>query len=640
MAIIVGTFATAGFSSVGYTAYAQEAEANLAANANLWLTDGNAYVSDEGIRFAEFTNASPAKALFAAGKSKYFDLSFSFKYEDTSSVDYKTIGIAFGMKEKDFGQLNTSAYSPEDGGRHLIMLGNIYNSAKCNARYLGGGTTQIVDTGWFKEIPNVNVIDGNEHKVTLSVKQSGDNFKISLSVDGAALEEMNYPRNWDGGSWKINCDDLGYIGLFTETNSSAGNNVIDISELKLTSYDDGNGGQIETGNPYSFKKSILDTTNLAINQNAWKIADNGKTTVSYEQGLRFDSFTSTASGKALFTQAKYQNFDLAVKFKYTDTSAVDDHKLLGVAFGMQSTDLAQLTIDGNTPSPQGEGRYAVVVGKRYGFEGAYWYRGYDEKVTDSGASSSVTDIIDGNEHSLRITVRKQSASSSDYWMNVYIDNAEVYKNAYIHGKLTVDGCGTVTYDKPGYIGLFTETNNNSGNTAVEISDVQIVSYDEKSCGESVKNYVSGANLGAMVRLSEPSGLRFMFDLDKGVYNDMVTAYGSDNVTAGSVLLPADLLGENELNLETNGVEDIPLINWFDETSDTYTGVLTNIPSDKYGRQIAARSYIRVKLKNGLTKTYYGEIIERSVSFVANAAYNDPNAGFYYQNEMLLQYFGN
>ena len=144
----------------------------------------------------------------------------------------------------------------------------------------------------------------------------------------------------------------------------------------------------------------------------------------------------------------------------------------------------------------------------------------------------------------------------------------------------------------------------------------------------------------MVRLSEPSGLRFMFDLDKDVYNDMVTAYGSDNVTAGSVLLPADLLGDNELNLETNGVEDIPLVNWFDETSDTYTGVLTNIPSDKYGRQIAARSYIRVKLKNGLTKTYYGEIIERSVSFVANAAYNDPNAGFYYQNEMLLQYFGN
>ena len=252
----------AGFVSVmPEKAFAAADATNLALYTDSWdfdrTTSANYAVYNngtetDGLHITYFCKDRPGKFILWQ-EAKYFDLSFSFKYKDTSSVDYKTIGIAFGMKEKDFGQLNTSAYSSEDGGRHLIVMGNIYNSAKCNTRYLGGGTTQIVDTGWFKEIPDVNIIDGNEHTVTLSVKQSGDNFKINLSVDGVALEEMNYPRNWDGGSWKINCDDLGYIGLFTETNSSAGNNVIDISELKLTSYDDGNGGQVETGNPFSFK---------------------------------------------------------------------------------------------------------------------------------------------------------------------------------------------------------------------------------------------------------------------------------------------------------------------------------------------------------------------------------------------------
>ena len=515
-AIMVASIA--GFVSVmPEKAFAAADATNLALYTDSWdfdrTTSANYAVYNngtetDGLHITYFCKDRPGKFILRQ-EAKYFDLSFSFKYKDTSSVDYKTIGIAFGMKEKDFGQLNSSSNSPEDGGRHLIMLGNIYNSAKCNARYLGGGTTQIVDTGWFKEIPNVNVIDGNEHTVTLSVKQSGDNFKISLSVDGAALEEMNYPRNWDGGSWKINCDDLGYIGLFTETNNTNDNiNTIQFSEVKLTCFDDENGGQAEVGMPTEGATSaktpyvqpeIAAADNLALDKRSWN-TDNGtsggEVTVNKTSGMTFSNFSRNNNAAALLKRGKIKDVKLEASFvadlesaavlspsepewAYTYFSVatrIDADAPWATRVYPESTGVYYLLRMGYSKENTGMCGSTIILERfRGGSSGSTAY---------IVARDFLTEIGDGEEHYLDYTVRD---SGDNIEFIVVIDGVTVI-SVKDRKNIGLDiGETTWNTDVSGWIGIMGESDNTNTESSINIKKLKVTGFDGSAEGETIKS---------------------------------------------------------------------------------------------------------------------------------------------------------
>ncbi len=137
---------------------------------------------------------------------------------------------------------------------------------------------------------------------------------------------------------------------------------------------------------------------------------------------------------------------------------------------------------------------------------------------------------------------------------------------------------------------------------------------------------------AAVRIKEPNGIRFTTELS----GDTKTAIGNlglSNVSYGTLLLPADFLGTEELTHGTAKVVDIPTTTWQDEAQTTYTSVLAgkakgdgtyeNLPETYYNRPIAARSYVTGTTKNNQQVTYYStNTAVRSIGYVAYMAQLD------------------
>ncbi len=112
-------------------------------------------------------------------------------------------------------------------------------------------------------------------------------------------------------------------------------------------------------------------------------------------------------------------------------------------------------------------------------------------------------------------------------------------------------------------------------------------------------------------------LRFVVRVGNGVYD----TYGIDNHTYGTLLLPEDRLGDNELTFDTAMVLDIPAVKWqlADDDYHTYTAVLKGaegddvIPESYYNRPIVARAYIK---NNATGEVQYSEHLSRSIGYVA------------------------
>ena len=140
------------------------------------------------------------------------------------------------------------------------------------------------------------------------------------------------------------------------------------------------------------------------------------------------------------------------------------------------------------------------------------------------------------------------------------------------------------------------------------------------------------NETAAIRTIEPNGIRFTTDVSvekqeeiKGLIN---------NPQYGTLLLPADMLGSQELTHETKSIVDSVAKIWWD--ADSYTAVLAgsynadgtfnNLPDSYYNRPIAARSYVKGTDNKGNTVIYYSETTAvRSIGYVAYMASKDPNA---------------
>lgn len=154
--------------------------------------------------------------------------------------------------------------------------------------------------------------------------------------------------------------------------------------------------------------------------------------------------------------------------------------------------------------------------------------------------------------------------------------------------------------------------------------------------------------GASIRLSSTNGIRFYTKVDSSKIASLIA--DGYTVEMGTLITPADLLGANELTLET----DVKKLNVayeakdssgnfiYYENGDTFVGSIYDIKeastswsvsSGNITRDFVARGYVKVS-KDGKEKVnyadYYNNDVQnnsRSLQYVANAYKNDSNSNY-------------
>ena len=147
-------------------------------------------------------------------------------------------------------------------------------------------------------------------------------------------------------------------------------------------------------------------------------------------------------------------------------------------------------------------------------------------------------------------------------------------------------------------------------------------YDKKNaqaeCVVSVVPDLDFTILGASIRLSEPYGIRFGIQLGKGgdYTNVKIVEYGT-------LMKPTQLLGDEELTLQTAKIQKIPSTVTYSETDAAlvYTGVLINIPTTYFDTAVSGRGYFIYEDENGVNHTIYTDTVSMSFNDVVEAAYN-------------------
>lgn len=157
--------------------------------------------------------------------------------------------------------------------------------------------------------------------------------------------------------------------------------------------------------------------------------------------------------------------------------------------------------------------------------------------------------------------------------------------------------------------------------------------------------------GASIRLSNTNGIRFYTKVDSSKIESLIA--NGYTVEMGTLITPADLLGDNELTFETSNVKKLNVAyeakdssgNFiYYENGDTFVGSIYDIKeastswstsSGNITRDFVARGYVKVS-KDGEEKVnyadYYNNDIQnnsRSLQYVANAYKNDSNSNYAY-----------
>ncbi|MBE5753275.1 MAG: hypothetical protein E7343_04335 [Clostridiales bacterium] len=150
------------------------------------------------------------------------------------------------------------------------------------------------------------------------------------------------------------------------------------------------------------------------------------------------------------------------------------------------------------------------------------------------------------------------------------------------------------------------------------------------------------SVGASVRTVDPTGLRFIFSVDKQ-YKDAGYSYGT-------LIIPKVILGENTLNHNDDTADEIDLnytpvfqekwateaykeikaedeTHFYEDGREYFNAVLTKIPEAYYGTTLVARAYA---VKDGVY--YYSAPVERSMAQVAAYALQNGEEG-----ELLTKY---
>ncbi len=171
--------------------------------------------------------------------------------------------------------------------------------------------------------------------------------------------------------------------------------------------------------------------------------------------------------------------------------------------------------------------------------------------------------------------------------------------------------------------------------ATELTASQI--REESKIVEQALNNLSLTTNKASIRLSEPSGIRFLTSFDLDAYNTLVNMFGQENVKLGTIIIAKDVLAENAFDLTNNAVLNVPCEVFYGmmEGKQTYTGVLAEVPAEDYATEIYAKAYVTVK-DGDVEYTVYSQECVRSVYQIAKLAYNNEADTVAYQNAILKQ----
>jgi len=138
---------------------------------------------------------------------------------------------------------------------------------------------------------------------------------------------------------------------------------------------------------------------------------------------------------------------------------------------------------------------------------------------------------------------------------------------------------------------------------------------------------------ASVRLSESyPGLRFKTKIHKAYLEQLIEAYGAENVSVGTLITPTDILGDKDFTHElgVSGVDYIDVVAKVDTPfgSDSdyndYAGSIVKIKKANLDRDFSAVGYIKIVEGNNVRYEYSESIAVRNVSEIADAALEDTN----------------
>ena len=206
-------------------------------------------------------------------------------------------------------------------------------------------------------------------------------------------------------------------------------------------------------------------------------------------------------------------------------------------------------------------------------------------------------------------------------------------NTWDDGYTNQDGTPSLVYNYF-LVGSTTYVRNNKMFSQDHINNGQVMSSPTKfdmvfpTLSQSAyERYIVDTNpkitlttLGASIRVSEPYGIRF------GIQIKRDDALRSVHLIPefGTLIIPTNTLGDNELTINTPNVRKIKADNIYsqDETQYTYTGVLIKIPKSFFGTNIKGRGYlIYIDNDTGEEHIIYSKTVEKSFYGVAQAAYD-------------------
>ncbi|MDY6023857.1 MAG: hypothetical protein SPJ19_03550 [Candidatus Borkfalkiaceae bacterium] len=237
-----------------------------------------------------------------------------------------------------------------------------------------------------------------------------------------------------------------------------------------------------------------------------------------------------------------------------------------------------------------------------------------------------------------LTVNGKAVYLTDGVYTAETEEAEIAVNftAKINVKVTVDGAETELIEGEKFV--LPEKKEN-GFIGYEIENKLYFAGEEITVNYDIVVTTVTFNieyLGSSIRLSDPSGIRFSYKIDKAAFDSLSE---KATVEVGAIVIPTDLLKENEeLNLTTDKVARTGKIDFTEkETAKYYNAVLKGIPENKYEREFSARAFVTVTV-NGKTVIVYYEIAQNSIKGVAASALADDSANFTAEETLLLKKF--
>lgn len=243
-------------------------------------------------------------------------------------------------------------------------------------------------------------------------------------------------------------------------------------------------------------------------------------------------------------------------------------------------------------------------------------------------SDSYKDIVTNKYNYYYLCASKTNSSVT----NMYCVSFKVYYSTDSYA-LTIDGQqqelsdNSFTFPTTADLYIGNDSVYNAGEIITVDKDMSFTSYSLNLTMQAC----------ASIRLNEKNGLRFYTDVNIDVMNSLASSGAT--VAQGTLITPADLLGETELTFE-NDVKKIDVA--YDGALGSYynqngfVGSIVNIKeSNDYNetsgnitRPFVARGYVTVTL-NGVSKTVYAENYKtsRSIAYVA----------YYYKNDDTSDY---